>query len=201
MVTGIRSIEQAIDIQTDALTLFIGGRWERGAGAPVNVVSPVTEQPIASVASASAAQVASALSAARLSQRAWGSRPAIERSAVIREISQVLRNNKERLASLLVHEVGKPFKAALSEIDWGVRYADYMAEWDRRIEGEILPSDNPNESIHLVRMPVGVVSAITAWNFPAYNPAISWRHHASLVAASCASEDSSTTSSTSRQKA
>jgi len=65
-----------------------------------------------------------------------------------------------------VSEVGKPLAQARGEVGWAAAYTRYMAEWDRRVEGEIIPSDEPNESIHLLRVPVGVVVAICAWNYP-----------------------------------
>ncbi len=166
MGIGGQTVSRTLEFDPGAPSLYINGTWERGAADAVDVVSPVTEQVLAPVRSASEGQVTAALAAARAAQRGWASLTAIERSAYVHGMAAVLRRHRDQLAALLVHEVGKPFGAAQGEIDWASRYADYMAEWDRRIEGEILPSDNRNEAIHILRMPIGVVGAITAWNFP-----------------------------------
>ena len=84
----------------------------------------------------------------------------------MRGIARVIRANADTLAELITREVGKPLKAAHGELAFAANYADYMAGWDRRIDGEIIQSDNANETIHLLRVPIGVVAAITAWNFP-----------------------------------
>ena len=88
------------------------------------------------------------------------------RGEYVRGIGRVIRENADALAELISREVGKPLKAAHGELGFAANYADYMAGWDRRIEGEIIQSDNANEAIHLLRVPIGVVAAITAWNFP-----------------------------------
>jgi lactaldehyde dehydrogenase/glycolaldehyde dehydrogenase len=118
------------------------------------------------VASATPADVDAALAAARAAQREWGRAPAGIRGGQVRKIAELIRANADELARSLTAEVGKPLAAAYAELEWAANYADYMAGWDRRIEGEIVQSDNPDETIHLLRVPVGVVAAITAWNFP-----------------------------------
>jgi lactaldehyde dehydrogenase/glycolaldehyde dehydrogenase len=78
----------------------------------------------------------------------------------------VILANQDRLAALIVSEVGKPIAQAASEVEFAAAFLSYNAEWDRRLEGEILPGDVPGESIHLSHAPVGVVAAICPWNFP-----------------------------------
>jgi len=147
-------------------SILIDGLWEEGEDGAETKVSPITEEEIASVGNASARQVDAAVRAARRAQPGWRRHPAYQRGALVRAIASVLEENREDLATLLTHEVGKPLQAARGEVDFAIRYAAYMAEWDRRVEGEILPSDHISESIHLLRQPLGVVAAITAWNFP-----------------------------------
>ena len=147
-------------------TLYIDGRWRKASGPGLDVVNPATEERLGTIPSASEAEVTAALEAARKAQRDWGCRPAVERSAYLRKIAEVLEANADSLARTLVQEVGKPLAQAEEEVGKAAANCVYMAEWDRRIEGEIVPSDSAGEAIHLMRVPLGVVAAITPWNYP-----------------------------------
>ena len=81
-------------------------------------------------------------------------------------MADLILAHQDRLAALIVAEVGKPARQAADELDFAVGFLSYSAEWDRRLEGEILPGDVPGEIIHLSHAPVGVVAAICPWNFP-----------------------------------
>lgn len=146
--------------------LFVGGVWRRASGDAITVVNPTTEEAIASVPSATADDVDDALAAAQEAQRDWGRAPGGVRGAVVGAIGDVLRKNATELAELQATEVGKPVAIAYAEVAAAAQLADYMAGWDRRIEGEIVQSDVADEVIHLMRVPVGVVAAVTAWNAP-----------------------------------
>ena len=128
-------------------TLYIGGGWRPGAGDPVDVIDPATEQVLGTVASASAEQAHEALEAARRAQPAWSRLPSVTRGAHLRAMADVLRANRQHLADLIVSEVGKPTKQALDEMDFAIGFLSYSAEWDRRLEGETLPGDVSGEVI------------------------------------------------------
>ncbi|NIP98122.1 MAG: aldehyde dehydrogenase family protein, partial [Akkermansiaceae bacterium] len=96
----------------------------------------------------------------------WGRRPAIERANLLRELSAVIRDNAAELARVIVEEQGKVLGLAEVEVNFTADYIDYMAEWARRIEGEIIQSDRPGENIFLFRQPIGVIGGILPWNFP-----------------------------------
>jgi lactaldehyde dehydrogenase / glycolaldehyde dehydrogenase len=81
-------------------------------------------------------------------------------------MADVVSRHRDRLAELIVSEVGKPARQAAGELDFAVGFLSYNAEWDRRLEGETLPGDVPGEVIQLSHAPVGVVGAICPWNFP-----------------------------------
>jgi lactaldehyde dehydrogenase/glycolaldehyde dehydrogenase len=132
----------------------------------IDVLDPTDGSVLASVPSSSAEDVERALTAARDAQRAWARTPPMQRGALIRGLADVIADNRERLAELVCREVGKPLAQARDEVDFAESYLRYNAEWDRRLEGEILPGDVPGEQIHLLRVPVGVVVAICPWNFP-----------------------------------
>src|SRR5262245_39866888 len=105
------------------------------------VLNPATGQTVASVPEASAEDVDRALAAARGAQRDWGAMAPIERAAVMRRIAELIRRDAEELARIVVSEQGKPISEARGEIGGAAEFFSYFAEFARRIEGEILPSD------------------------------------------------------------
>ncbi|HEY1778654.1 MAG TPA: aldehyde dehydrogenase [Solirubrobacteraceae bacterium] len=147
-------------------SIYASGAWSAGSGEAIEVIDPAREVAIAEVPSATAAEVHAALEAARDAQRAWAATSPIERGALLRRIADVVIGHRDELAAILVHEVGKPTDQAFGEVDFAEGLLRYNAEWDRRLEGEILPGDGAGEVVHLLRAPVGVVAAICPWNFP-----------------------------------
>lgn len=132
-----------------------------------DVINPTTGMPFASVPEATAEHVDRALAAARQAQPEWGRRAPIERAAIMRRISHLIRENAAELARLVVQEQGKPISEARGEVGGAAEFFDYFAEFARRIEGEILPSDVRDEQIWIQRVPVGLVVGIIPWNYPA----------------------------------
>jgi lactaldehyde dehydrogenase/glycolaldehyde dehydrogenase len=147
-------------------TILIGGLWEAGADKGLPVVDPATEAEIAVIASASDEQVSRAIEAAAAAQPAWAALEPWRRADALRAMRDCLTEHQLELAGLISCEVGKPLRKAREDVANAAIYLEYMAQWDRRVEGEIVPADNPNETILLNRVPVGVVAAITAWNYP-----------------------------------
>ena len=107
-----------------------------------------------------------AVAAAEKAQKSWCKLPAIKRAGYLREIAAAIREKKDFLARTIVEEQGKILPLAEVEVSFTADYIDYMAEFARRFEGEIIPSDRPNENIFLFKMPIGVIAGILPWNFP-----------------------------------
>jgi len=145
---------------------YIDGVFVAHEGATVDVENPATQQLLARVPDSGADVVDAAVAAARRAQPAWEALPPIERAGYLRRISAKLREQAPRFAEILVREQGKTQALASVEANFTADYLDYMAEWARRIEGEVLPSDRPTESIFLLRKPIGVAAGILPWNFP-----------------------------------
>lgn len=146
---------------------YINGEWVATSSTQtLKVLNPATGETLAEVPDSNAADVDRAVAAARAAQPAWERLPAIQRAACIRTVADKLREHKTRLARRVAQEQGKILPLAEVEIDFTANYMDYMAEWARRIEGEILNSDRPGETIYLHRRPIGVVAGILPWNFP-----------------------------------
>ena len=146
---------------------FINNEWVVPTSRKtIEVRNPSTNEAIASVPDSDASDVDRAVAAARAAQPAWERLPEIQRAGHIRAVAAKLREHKTRLARRISLEQGKILPLAEVEIDFTANYMDYMAEWARRIEGEILGSDRPGETIYLHRRPIGVVAGILPWNFP-----------------------------------
>ena len=146
---------------------FIDGKFVPSSGADrIEVTNPSTGQAICTVPDSSQADVDAAISAAEAAQSGWGKRPAIERAKALRAIAAKIREHAEPLARAITEEQGKVLGLARVEVAFTADYLDYMAEWARRIEGEILESDRPGETIFLFRQPIGVIGGILPWNFP-----------------------------------
>ena len=121
---------------------FIDGRFVPADPATaIDVHNPASHVLLARTASATPDEVNAAVDAARRAQPAWERTPAIQRAGHLRAIAAKVRQNKERLAEIITREQGKILGLALVEVDFTADYIDYMAEWARRIEGEVLTSD------------------------------------------------------------
>ncbi|KGI56466.1 aldehyde dehydrogenase [Campylobacter sp. MIT 97-5078] len=145
---------------------FIDGEFIPHKGEFIKVFNPATKELISEVASASLEDTKRAIEAAKKAQKSWEAKPAIERAGYLREIAQLIRKNAQFLSEVLMQEQGKTKALARIEIDFTADYMDYMAEWARRYEGEIIQSDRANEHIYLYKTAIGVVSGILPWNFP-----------------------------------
>ncbi|MHB1537675.1 MAG: aldehyde dehydrogenase family protein, partial [Solirubrobacteraceae bacterium] len=99
-------------------------------------------------------------------QAEWGRRPALERGSLLRAWAERIEAQAERFATIVTAEVGKPIAQARGEVGFATAILRFTAEWALRLQGEVLPGDQPDEAITLLRVPVGVVAAICAWNFP-----------------------------------
>jgi lactaldehyde dehydrogenase / glycolaldehyde dehydrogenase len=146
---------------------FVDGEFLSSSGGnQFEVFNPATEQVVDSVPDTDADIVARAVEAATKAQPAWEQLPAQTRAGYLRKLSAKIRENVSRIAEVIVKEQGKVRPLAELEVNFTADYMDYMAEWARRIEGEIITSDRPNETIFLYRRPIGVVAGILPWNFP-----------------------------------
>jgi lactaldehyde dehydrogenase/glycolaldehyde dehydrogenase len=146
---------------------FINGQFVASSGSDrISVSNPSTGAVICSVPDSTQRDVDAALDAALKAQPAWAKQPASARGKVLRAIAAKIRERVEPLARVITEEQGKTLGLARVEVEFTADYLDYMAEWGRRIEGEIIESDRPGETILMFRQPVGVIGGILPWNFP-----------------------------------
>jgi lactaldehyde dehydrogenase / glycolaldehyde dehydrogenase len=148
-------------------SMFIDGRWISGiTSGRTEVENPANEAIIATVPEGAADDALAALEAAKRAQPAWAALPPIERGRLVSALADAVRANADMMARIVVAEQGKPLNQALGEIGATETFLRYAAENARRMEGDIVPSDAPNEEIWIRRVPHGVVVGLTAWNYP-----------------------------------
>lgn len=135
-------------------------------GRTFAVTNPATGAIIAQVADLSRADVTAAIAAAHAAQPAWAARTAKDRANILRRWYDLLMAEQESLAQLLTAEQGKPLAEARGEVAYGASFIEWFAEEGKRLYGDIIPSHGIDKRILVLKQPIGVVAAITPWNFP-----------------------------------
>ncbi|MBY5524156.1 NADP-dependent succinate-semialdehyde dehydrogenase [Rhizobium leguminosarum] len=146
---------------------LVGDNWiEADPNNAIDVNNPATGEIIGLVPKLGAAETRTAIEAARLAQKGWAARTAKDRCAVLRKWFDLMIENKEDLGRILTLEQGKPLAEATGEIVYGASFIEWFAEEGRRIYGDLIPGHQPDKRIMVMKQPIGVVAAITPWNFP-----------------------------------
>ncbi|MFC0102812.1 NAD-dependent succinate-semialdehyde dehydrogenase [Sphingopyxis terrae] len=166
-------------LRTDA---FIGGRWIAGERR-LAVTNPATGALIVEVADTTSADTRAAIDAAAAAMPAWAATPAKARAAILRRWFDLIMANQEDLARLMTAEQGKPLAESRGEIAYAASFIEWFAEESKRAYGDVIPATQKGQRILVLKQPVGVVAAITPWNFPA---AMITRKVGPALAAGCA---------------
>ncbi len=146
---------------------LIGGKWlDAVSGATHAVLNAATREPIGTVPDMGVAETRTAIEAASQAFPAWAALTARERAAVLRRWFELLMANQEDLATLMTAEQGKPLAEARGEIAYGAAFIEWFAEEGKRLYGDVIPTHQSDRRLLVLRQPVGVVAAITPWNFP-----------------------------------
>ncbi len=146
---------------------FIDNEWVVStSGEWITVDNPATGNSFAQVPACTSEDAQLALHSSAKAQKAWQGLPPIERANHLYAIAEGLKKEKPLFASLLVQEQGKPLAEAEGEVDDTIRYLTYSAEAARRIQGDILPADAPNEQLYIYKVPFGVTVGLCAYNYP-----------------------------------
>jgi lactaldehyde dehydrogenase/glycolaldehyde dehydrogenase len=149
------------------LQMYINGRFcESRSGKWIEVLNPSTEEVVSRQPDGTLEDVQEAIDAAEAAQPAWAAIPAAERAVYLHKMADGIRANFDKFQEILVREQGKTQALAGVEVGVTATYFDYMAEFARRIEGEIIQSDNRGETMMLFKEPIGVAAGILPWNFP-----------------------------------
>ncbi len=148
--------------------LLVGGAWiEAAGGGWFSVINPATGDPVAEVPDGGRVEMHRAIEAASEAFPLWAALPALERGRILLRLRDLMVDHQDELARLITEENGKPFAEAKREVAFATAYFAWFAEEARRAYGEIVPSPTPSKRLWVLRQPIGVVAAITPWNFPA----------------------------------
>ena len=161
---------------------YVNGQWLGDSVDFVSVSNPANGELIQRVASCSMDDAQAAVDAANAALPAWRSRSAKDRAALLKRWFDLIMLNQNALGAILTAEQGKPLAEAKGEVAYGANYIEWFAEEAKRVYGDTIPSTGPSSRIVVIKQPVGVVSAITPWNFP---NAMITRKAAPALAAGC----------------
>ncbi|MFI4938300.1 MAG: NAD-dependent succinate-semialdehyde dehydrogenase [Candidatus Berkiellales bacterium] len=147
---------------------YINGKWmESKSGKTIPVINPFNGNQIGKVPECAQAETQYALESANQAWNDWKNRSAKERSDILWAWAHLIDQNKDDLALIMTLEQGKPLTESLGEINYANGFIKWFAEECRRIYGDVIPSNKPNQHLVVIKQPIGVVAAITPWNFPA----------------------------------
>jgi lactaldehyde dehydrogenase / glycolaldehyde dehydrogenase len=152
---------------------FSNGRFnepatEAASDELIAVHNPATGAVIAHVTAATPAETLAAVDAAAVAQKSWRKLPSAERGAYLHKLADALTECAPAIGAALALESGKSIADATNEAIYAGQITRYHAEWARRIEGEVIPSDTPDENLVLHREPIGVVACLIPFNYPVY---------------------------------
>src|SRR6266699_2971359 len=162
---------------------YVDGEW-RGArsGARFAVKNPATGEVIAEVADLDETDVRDAILAASRAWGPWRARTAKERAVLMRKWYELMMAAQEDLAQLMTAEQGKPLAESRGEVAYGASFIEWFAEEGKRVYGDVIPTFAAGKRVLVFKEPIGVVAAVTPWNFP---NAMITRKAAPALAAGC----------------
>ena len=161
---------------------FIAGQWTPLTAPRLDVTNPATGAVITSVPDSGAAEARAALDAAHAAFPTWRKVPAKQRAAIIKRWNDLVLAHQDDLGALISLEQGKPLAEGKGEVAYAASYIEWFGEEATRMNGEVIPAPVPGRRMFALKEPVGVVAAITPWNFPA---AMIARKIAPALAAGC----------------
>jgi len=163
--------------------LFINGEWVESADKQqFDLINPATEEKISTLSFANGKDCHNAIDAAANAFKTWSRTTAYMRAEILKKAAAYMREHVDLLAKDMVTESGKPYAEAKGEWAVAANLFEWYAEEAKRAYGKIIPTNRPDKRSSVIWQSMGVIGVITAWNFPAYNPARAW---AAALAAGC----------------
>jgi succinate-semialdehyde dehydrogenase / glutarate-semialdehyde dehydrogenase len=147
---------------------LVGNDWvaASASGKTFDVTNPANGEVIATLPDLNRSEVAKAIDVAYIAQKSWAKKTGKERAAILRKWNDLMVANADDLATILTMEMGKPWAEARGEILYGASYVEWFAEEAKRVYGDTIPGHQADKRIMVIKQPIGVVGAITPWNFP-----------------------------------
>ncbi|RZO80262.1 MAG: NAD-dependent succinate-semialdehyde dehydrogenase [Halieaceae bacterium] len=161
---------------------YVAGRWVAGAGPRLAVRNPATEETVAEVSTVNRLGTEEAIAAAHDAMTSWREVPAKVRAQVLRRWFDLMMAHQEDLAVIMTTEQGKTLAESRGEVAYGASFMEWFGEQAKRIDGDVIPAPSADKRVICIKQPIGVVAAITPWNFP--NAMIA-RKAAPALAAGC----------------
>ncbi|HEX9208458.1 MAG TPA: NADP-dependent succinate-semialdehyde dehydrogenase [Steroidobacteraceae bacterium] len=147
---------------------YVNGQWiDARGGGTVNVTNPASGAVLGTVPNLGVDETRAAIEAAAAAFPVWAARTAKDRANLLRRWHDLMMQNADDLAALMTAEQGKPLAEAKGEVAYAASFIEWFAEEGKRVYGDTIPGHQPDKRIFVLRQPVGVVAAITPWNFPA----------------------------------
>jgi len=163
---------------------FVGGEWiDADAGSTFDVIDPADGAITGTVADLGVAETRRAIETAEVAQREWRTTTAAQRSRILRRWYELFLEHEDDLAQIMTREMGKPISESRGEVRYAAAFIEWFAEEAKRTYGEVIPTNDPAKRLVVIKQPVGVISAITPWNFP---QAMITRKVGPALAAGCA---------------
>jgi len=162
---------------------YVNGEWiDADSGKTIDVTNPADDSLLGTIPKLGTTETRRAIEAADAAWPAWRKKTAKERSAILRRWFDLMMENQDDLGKLMTLEQGKPLAEAKGEIAYGASFVEWFSEEAKRVYGDVIPAPAENRRIVVIKQPVGVVAAITPWNFP---NAMITRKCAPALAAGC----------------
>ena len=174
---------EIINVKNQLYKMYIDGQWiGDDCEEFIDVLNPATNEVVGMIPKGGSEEAKQAADAAYAAFKIWSKKTAEERSRLLMKWFQLIDENKEEIGRIMTLEQGKPLKEAIGEVTYANSFISWYAEEGKRIYGETIPASHPNKRILVRKEPVGVIAAITPWNFPA---AMITRKVAPALAAGC----------------
>ncbi|WP_176555873.1 NAD-dependent succinate-semialdehyde dehydrogenase [Virgibacillus ndiopensis] len=155
------------EVNTTNYLMSINGEWVGKELDTLEVVNPANGQIVGTVPNGREREAAQAIEAAHEAFLTWSQTTAYERAGYLKRLYQLMLDNQEELAQLMTMEMGKPIRESRGEVKYAASFIEWFAEEGKRVYGETIPSHASNKRLQVWKKPIGVVAAITPWNFPA----------------------------------
>jgi succinate-semialdehyde dehydrogenase / glutarate-semialdehyde dehydrogenase len=162
---------------------YVAGHWMVGAGPNLAVTNPATGDTVVEVSTVNRSGTEEAISAAHDAMMSWRAVPAKSRAQVLRRWFDLMMAHQEDLSVIMTTEQGKTLAESRGEVAYGASFMEWFGEQAKRIDGDVIPAPSADKRVVCIKQPIGVVAAITPWNFP--NAMIA-RKAAPALAAGCA---------------
>ena len=145
---------------------YVNGKWTNEGNSTFDVLNPVNKEKIATILDGGTVITKKAIKAANKAFKPWAKSTAKYRSAILEKLNELLIQNTDVLAEIMTLESGKPINESKGEVAYAASFIKWFAEEGKRVYGDVIPSHTEDRRIVVIKQPIGVIAAITPWNFP-----------------------------------